>query len=52
MSITSDDEGVVTFTSVDKSHKSGSWNGLKYTATAVGGADELSFTLPTGTGAT
>lgn len=29
-------------------HTSGSWNGLKYTATANGGAGELSFTVPTG----
>lgn len=33
-------------------HTSGSWSGLKYTATANGGAGELSFTIPTGTSAT
>lgn len=30
-------------------HKTGSWSGLTYTATAVNGAEELKFTLPTGT---
>lgn len=30
-------------------HKTGSWNGLTYTAAAVNGAEELKFTLPTGT---
>ena len=29
-------------------HKTGSWSGLTYTATAVNGAEELKFTLPTG----
>lgn len=33
-------------------HTSGSWSGLKYTATANGGAGELSFTIPTGTTST
>lgn len=32
-------------------HTSGSWNGLTYTATANGGAGELSFTIPTGNSA-
>lgn len=36
----------------DKYHKTGSWSGLTYTATAVGGADELKFTIPTGTSST
>lgn len=30
-------------------HKTGSWSGLTYTALAVNGAEELKFTLPTGT---
>ena len=33
-------------------HKTGSWSGLTYTATAVNGAEELKFTLPTGTSGT
>lgn len=33
-------------------HKTGSWNDLTYTATAVNGAEELKFTLPTGTSGT
>ena len=40
------------FTDTNKYHKSGSWSGLKYTATAVNSADELSFTIPTGTSGT
>lgn len=36
----------------DKYHVSGSWNNLKYTATAKNSAEELSFTLPTGTTST
>lgn len=35
----------------DKYHTTGSWSNFKYTATAQGGAEELSFTLPTGTSA-
>lgn len=34
------------FTDTNKYHKSGSWSGLTYTATAVNGADELKFTIP------
>ena len=30
----------------NKYHKTGSWNGLTYTATAVNSADELKFTVP------
>lgn len=33
-------------------HKTGSWSGLTYTALAVNGAEELKFTLPTGTSGT
>lgn len=33
----------------NKYHKTGSWSGLTYTATAVNGADALTFTIPTGT---
>lgn len=40
------------FTDTNKYHKSGSWSGLKYTATAVNSAEELSFTIPTGTSGT
>lgn len=36
----------------DRYHKTGSWNGLTYTATAVNSADALAFTIPTGTTAT
>ena len=34
------------FTDTNKYHKTGSWNGLTYTATAVNSADELKFTVP------
>lgn len=34
------------FTDTNKYHKSGSWNGLTYTADAVNEADELKFTIP------
>ena len=34
------------FTDTNKYHKSGSWSGLTYTATAVNSADELKFTIP------
>ena len=44
--------GTVTISAVDKYHKSGSWSGLTYTATAVNDADELKFTIPTGTSGT
>lgn len=37
------------FTDTNKYHKTGSWNDLTYTATAVNSADELKFTIPTGT---
>lgn len=51
--VTSDASGNITITSTDHNtnyyHTSGSWNGLTYTATAVGGAGELKFTVPTGT---
>ena len=40
------------FTDTNKYHKSGSWSGLTYTATAVNSADELKFTIPTGTSGT
>ena len=40
------------FTDTNKYHKTGSWSGLTYTATAVNSADELKFTIPTGTSAT
>lgn len=40
------------FTDTNKYHKTGSWSGLTYTATAVNSADELKFTIPTGTTAT
>lgn len=40
------------FTDTNKYHKSGSWSGLTYTAAAVNSADELKFTIPTGTTAT
>lgn len=33
-------------------HKTGSWNGLTYTAGKVGSPDDLSFTIPTGTTST
>lgn len=33
-------------------HKTGSWNGLTYTAGKVGSPDDLAFTIPTGTSAT
>ena len=33
-------------------HKTGSWNGLTYTAGKVGNPDDLSFTIPTGTTST
>lgn len=33
-------------------HKTGSWNGLTYTATDVGTGQALAFTIPTGTNAT
>lgn len=35
-----------------KYHKTGSWSGLTYTATAINSAEELAFTIPTGTTAT
>ena len=41
-----------TDTDTNKYHKTGSWSGLKYTATAVNSAEELSFTIPTGTSST
>lgn len=34
------------FTDTNKYHKTGSWSGLTYTATAVNNADELKFTIP------
>ena len=37
------------FTDTNNYHTTGSWSGLTYTATAVGDADELKFTLPTAT---
>lgn len=40
------------FKTTDGYHTSGSWADLTYTATAVGGAGELKFTVPTGTSAT
>lgn len=40
------------FTDTNKYHKTGSWSGLTYTATAVNSADELKFTIPTGTSGT
>ena len=33
-------------------HKTGSWNGLTYTAAKVGSPGDLAFTIPTGTSAT
>lgn len=59
--ITVDDKGRITeiqnmsvelgsFTSANSYHTTGSWSGLTYTATAQGGAGELKFTIPTGTG--
>lgn len=38
--------------STDSYHTSGSWSGLTYTATAVGNAGTLAFTIPTGTTST
>ena len=35
-----------TPTDTNKYHKTGSWSGLTYTATAVNSADELKFTVP------
>ena len=40
------------FTDTNKYHKTGSWSGLTYTASAVNDADELKFTIPTGNSAT
>lgn len=40
------------FTDTNKYHKTGSWDGLTYTATAVNSADALAFTIPTGSTAT
>ena len=40
------------FTDTNQYHKTGSWNGLTYTADAVNNADELAFTIPTGTSST
>ncbi len=37
------------FTDTNFYHTTGSWTNLKYTATSNGGADDLSFTIPTGT---
>ena len=37
------------FTDTNKYHKTGSWSGLTYTATAVNNADELKFTVPSAT---
>ena len=37
------------FTDTNKYHKTGSWSGLTYTATAVNNADELKFTIPSAT---
>ena len=38
-----------TFTlPADRYHATGSWQGLTYNATSKGGAEELSFTIPTG----
>jgi len=42
----------VPWTDTNYYHTSGSWDGLKYTATEVGSPGELSFTIPTGTTAT
>lgn len=42
----------VPWTDTNKYHKTGSWSGLTYTATAVNSADELKFTIPTGTTST
>lgn len=36
----------------NKYHKTGTWSGLTYTATAVNSADALAFTIPTGTSST
>ena len=40
------------FTDTNKYHKTGSWSGLTYTATAVNSAEALAFTIPTGSTAT
>ena len=42
----------VPWTDTNKYHKTGTWNGLTYTATAVNSADALAFTIPTGSTAT
>ena len=42
----------VPWSDTNKYHKTGSWSGLTYTASAVNSADELKFTIPTGTSAT
>lgn len=57
--ITVDSHGIVTgcktanitFTDNNSYHKTGTWSGLTYTATSVGGAEGLAFTIPTGTSA-
>lgn len=46
------DYGVDTNVDTNYYHKTGSWSGLTYTASAQGGAPELKFTIPTGTSST
>jgi len=44
--------GTETVTDTNYYHKTGTWNGLTYTAGKVGSPDDLAFTIPTGTTAT
>lgn len=42
----------IEYASTDRYHQTGTWDGLTYTATNVGGAPDLSLTIPTGNTAT
>ena len=42
----------ITIAATNSYHKTGSWNGLTYTATNVNTNDNLAFTIPTGTTST
>ena len=48
----SSEKAYVTVPWTNYYHKTGSWDGLTYTATKVGTTDDLAFTIPTGTTST
>lgn len=50
--VTSLSSATETVTDTNYYHKTGSWNGLTYTAAKVGSPEDLAFTIPTGTTST